>query len=138
MTSVLAILAKVPLWAWALLLAIGVIGWQHVEVSHYKHAATSAKAEVVAVKAANVANLATIHSLQVANEAWADKSKHDAALAAAQVAASKQSDAATIDKLTQLSKKLADRVKHDAIVKNWSSVPVPTGVSILFTQGGTH
>lgn len=58
MTSPLALLAKAPLWAWALLIAIGVIGWQRAEVGHYK-AKIAAVTTKHAVEAQHVAELAT-------------------------------------------------------------------------------
>ena len=73
MTVILALLRKVPLWVWLALAAAGVIGWQHVEISHYRSRITSMQAQSAAYVATQRTQLATIAQLQLANRGWAAK-----------------------------------------------------------------
>lgn len=136
MTAVLALLAKVPIWAWALLIALGVIGWQHVEVSHYRAQATSAKAAVVAVKAANAANLATIVALKAANDRWARDNAANLADAkvytdAAMAFAKKQQAEADAAKA-----KLRASYERQPDAKAWADARVPDSVVRVLTSAG--
>lgn len=136
MTALLALLGKVPVWIWLALIALGVIGWQHIEVTHYKAAAVSAKAETVAVKAANVANLATITKLEQANRDWADKYAADVATAtkAAQ-------DAKTYAEAQHRAAQAAQKALNDAYAahpdaKAWADSVVPSSVVRVLTGSG--
>lgn len=48
---------SIPIWVYATVLALGVIGWQRIEVGHYRAKALSAKAQVAAIKAQAAADL---------------------------------------------------------------------------------
>ena len=80
MTVILALLRKVPLWVWLALAAAGVIGWQHVEIVHYRGKVGALQAQSAANVAAQKAQLATIAALQLANRGWADKYAVDMAM----------------------------------------------------------
>ena len=73
-------LRKVPIWAWLALGAAGVIGWQHIEIGHYKAKIATVQAQSAAYVAAQKSQLATITALQLANRGWAAKYKKDMAL----------------------------------------------------------
>ena len=80
MIAVLGLLRKVPVWAWLALAAAGVIGWQHVEISHYRSKVAAVQAQSAAYVAAQKTQLATIATLQQANRDWAHKDAADLAL----------------------------------------------------------
>ena len=78
--TILALLRKVPIWVWLALAAAGVIGWQHVEISHYRSKVAALQAQSAAYVAAQKTQLATIATLQAANKGWAAKYDADMAM----------------------------------------------------------
>jgi len=68
---------KVPAWAWLALAAAGVIGWQHIEIGHYKAKAAAFVTETASLEAAQYVSLSTIETQRVALKQWADKYKND-------------------------------------------------------------
>ncbi len=80
MTAVLALLAKVPVWVWLALAAAGVIGWQHLEISHYRSKVAALQAQSAAYVATQKTQLASIAALQLANRGWAAKYAADMAM----------------------------------------------------------
>lgn len=125
---------SIPIWVYAAIIALSVIGWQRIEVGRYKAQAVSAKAETVAVKAANVANLATIAKLQAANKAWAGKYAADVAKAAKEaqdaIAYAEQQHRAARDAQEALHHAYASHPK----AKAWADVVVPEPVSRILRQ----
>lgn len=131
-----ALFAKIPLWAWALLIALGAIGWQHIEIRHARAEADAARSETAAVKAANIANLATISKLQQANTDWASKCKANQPEARHEAQLSAQGDAKRQAEASKSIASLRATYEHEPTVKAWASVPLPRVVADRLRQAG--
>jgi len=133
-------LRKVPAWAWLALAAAGVIGWQHVEISHYKAKVAAVQAQSAAYVAAQKTQLATIATLQLANRQWAAKYDADMALGKS------YTDAAVKYALAQQKQKFSAQTTiqriyaHDPSARQWANLRVPTDIadSLRANAGGSH
>ena len=140
MIAILGLLRKVPVWAWLALAAAGVIGWQHVEISHYRSKMAALQAQSAAYVAAQKTQLATIARLKLANQRWAAKDAADLALgktyadAAEHYAQQQQSQKQTAQHTIQVI------YEHDPSAKHWADQPVPDAVaaSLHDNASGSH
>ena len=133
-------LRKVPFWLWLALAAAGVIGWQHVEISHYRSKVATVEAQSAAYVAAQKTQLATIATLQLANRQWA--AKYDADMAMGKF----YTDAAVKYALAQQKQKFAAQrslkviYEHDPSARQWSERQPPAAVAdrLRANAGGSH
>ena len=133
-------LRKVPIWAWLALAAAGVIGWQHIEISHYRSKIAAVQAQSAAYVSAQQTQLATIAQLKLANQQWAGKDAADLALGKT------YADAATQYALKQQAQKQSAQhtikviYEHDPSARQWSALPVPAGIadSLRINAGSSH
>lgn len=125
---------SVPIWVYAAIIALGVIGWQRVEVSRYKAKAVTLQSAVLTFKSAQETNLATIAKLQGANADWADKCGADQPEARQQAQASVQGDAKRHAQANANIKTLRKEAEHDVSVKAWLAQPVPDSVTRILRQ----
>jgi len=127
--AVLGLLRKVPVWAWLALAAAGVIGWQHVEISHYRSKVAAVQAQSAAYVAAQKTQLATIARLKLANQQWAGKDAADLALGKT------YADAATQYALKQQAQKQSAQhtikviYAHDPAARQWADGRVPAAIA---------
>ena len=138
MTAVLSLLAKVPLWAWALLIALGVIGWQRIEVSHYRDKTVTLQSVVETFESAQATNLATINALQVTNTDWASKCKANEPEARHEAELSAQGDAKRQATAQKSIKLLQATYEREPTVKAWADVPVPRVVADRLREAGNQ
>ena len=140
MIAILSLLRKVPVWVWLALAAAGVIGWQHVEVRHYRSKIALLQAQSSGYAAGQRAQLATIAQLQLANRGWAAKYAEDMAVgksytdAAISYAHAQQSAAhASAQKL---------RVSYDNVpaARQWAAAAPPAAVvqQLRDNAGSSH
>ena len=129
MIAILGLLRKVPVWAWLALAAAGVIGWQHVEISHYRSKVAALQAQSAAYVAAQQTQLATIAQLKLANQQWAGKDAADLALGKT------YADAATQYALKQQAQKQSAQhtikviYAHDPAARQWADGRVPAAIA---------
>ena len=125
---------SIPIWVYAAIIALGIIGWQRVEVGHYKAQAITFKSAVLTFKSAQDTNLETIAKLQAANKAWADKSAADT-VAAAKAA---QDAKAYAESLQRAARAAQEALRHayasHPTAKAWADVVVPEPVSRILRQ----
>lgn len=134
MTAVLSLLAKVPLWAWALLIALVVIGWQRIEVSHYRAKTVTLQSAVVTFESVQKTNQATIGTLQRANADWASKCKANEPRARHEAELSVQGDAKRQAKTQKSIKSLQETYEREPTVKEWADVALPKSVVSALTR----
>jgi len=127
--AILGLLRKVPVWAWLALAAAGVIGWQHVEISHYRSKVAAVQAQSAAYVSAQQTQLATIAQLKLANQQWAGKDAADLALGKT------YADAATQYALKQQAQKQSAQhtikviYAHDPAARQWADGRVPAAIA---------
>lgn len=136
MTAVWALLAKVPLWAWVLLIALGVIGWQRVELRHCEARAVTLKSAVSTFQDAQTTNLSTIATLERANTDWADKCKANQPEARQQAQLSAQADAKRQAGAAKSIKSLQATYASEPTVKAWADTRVPAAVADRLREAG--
>jgi hypothetical protein len=127
--TILGLLRKVPVWAWLALAAAGIIGWQHIEIAHYRSKLASVQLQSAAYVAAQKTQLDTIAKLELSNRQWAAKSAAD--LAATKV----YFDAAKEYSLQQQKQKEAAQhtirviYAHDSSARKWAADKPPAVVA---------
>jgi hypothetical protein len=136
MTAVLSLLAKVPLWAWVLLIALVVIGWQRAEVSHYRAKTITLQSAVKTFESAQTANLATIKVLLAANADWASKCKANEPEARHEAELSAQGDAKRQAAAQKSVKSLQATYAREPTVKAWADTRVPDAAVRMLTSAG--
>lgn len=125
----IGLLRKVPLWAWLALAALCVIGWQHIEISHYRSKIADVQAQSAAYVSAQQTQLATIATLQEANKRWASKDAADLALGKT------YADAATQYAQQQQAQKQSAQhtikviYAHDPAARQWADGRVPAAIA---------
>lgn len=128
---------KVPLWVWLALAATGVIGWQHLEIGHYKAKIIAVKAQSAAYVSAQKTQLATIAQLQASVKTWADKYAVDMAMgktytdAAVKYALQQQAQKKTAQTTIQ---RIYD---HDPTARQWGDTRVPSGIANSLRANGS-
>jgi hypothetical protein len=128
------VIAKVL--AGTLLIALGVIGWQRIEVSHYRARTVTLQSAVETFESAQKTNLATIVALMAANADWASKCKANEPEARHEAELSAQGDAkrkATAKKSTQ---SLQATYAREPTVKAWADTRVPDAAVRMLTSAG--
>lgn len=125
---------SIPIWVYAAIIALAIIGWQRIEVSRYKAQAITFKSAVLTFKSAQQTNLATIAKLQGANADWADKCRADQPEARQQAQASVHGDAKRHAQANANIKTLRKEAEHDISVKAWLAQPVPDSVTRILRQ----
>jgi len=129
MTTILALLAKLPWWLYVALALFAIIGFQALEVHHYKSSEATYKASDAIYQSAQKTNLATIATLKAANLLWsssADKQQELAATSIGQDASYASIQAQNEAKANQNLKVIYERVPA---ARTWSTVPVDLSVA---------
>lgn len=132
-----AVIAKVL--AGLLLAALIVIGWQRVEVSHYRARAETFQSAVNTFQSAQKTNLATIAKLQAANDDWASKCRANQPEARREAQLSVQGDAKRQAGAAKSIKSLQATYASEPTVKAWADTRVPRAVADRLREtGDTH
>ena len=128
MIAILALLRRVPLWVWLALAALAVIGWQHVEITHYRSRAAAMLAQSRAYADTQRSQLATIATLQAANRQWASKYAADMAVGKSYTDAAMQYAKQMQDAAHASAQKL--RVIYDNVpsARAWAAASPPADV----------
>lgn len=138
--SILALFAKFPWWAYVAAALFAIIGFQALEVHHYKAAEATYKISDAIYHSAQKTNLATIAKLKASNKLWADAAAKQQANAAISITED-VSYAALQTKVASTSnqnlKVIYERVPS---ARAWSSVPVDLSVSaqLRANAGSSH
>ena len=127
---------SIPIWVYAAILVLGVIGWQRVEVSYYKAQAITFKSAVLTFKSAQETNLATIAKLQGANADWASKCKANEPEARHEAQLSVQGDTKRQAGAAKSIKSLQATYASEPTVKAWADTRVPTAVADRLREAG--
>ena len=135
MTAALALLRRVPIWVWIVLVLLAIVGVQRAELSHYRASAATDATTITALRQAQTTNLETIATLRTANAQWAQK-----------YAAQLQNAKVYVDALRDYSTKLEAKktaaehtiqviYEHDPSARAWASEPVPVAVADRLRDG---
>lgn len=128
----------VKILAGLLLIALVVIGWQRVEVGHYKAQAVSAQKAQKDLQKAQKANLGTIATLQGANAGWASKCKANQPEARHEAQLSAQADAKRQAGAVKSIKSLQATYASEPTVKAWADTRVPAAVADRLREAGNQ
>lgn len=130
---------SIPVWVYALLALLLLLGVQQLRVQHYRAQAITLQSAVLTFESAQKTNLDTIATLQRANADWARKCAADQTRALDEARNSAQADAQRQDKAAESIQTLRAEAKNDVSVKAWYDQPVPAAaVRMLTANGGTH
>lgn len=127
--SILALFAKLPWWAYVAAALLAIIGFQALEVHHYKSAEATYKASDAIYRSAQKTNLATIATLKAANQQWKNQAiaqQAKAATAITQDVSYADLQTAGASTANQNLKVIYERVPA---ARAWSSVPVDLSVT---------
>lgn len=127
---------SIPIWVYAAIIALGVIGWQRVEVSHYKAQSVTLQSAVLTFKSAQKTNLSTIAKLQGANADWAGKCKANQPEAFHEAQLSVQGDARRQASAAKSIKLLQATYASEPTVKAWADTRVPAAVADRLREAG--
>lgn len=135
--SAIPLLARsIPIWVYAAIIALGVIGWQRVEVGHYKAQAVTLHSAVDTFQSAQKTNLATIAKLQGANADWASKCRANQPEARHEAQLSAQGDAKRQASAAKSIKSLQATYEREPTVKAWADTRVPASVADRLREAG--
>ena len=129
---------SIPIWVYAVIIALGVIGWQRIEVGHYKAEAVTWQSAVATFQSAQKANLATIATLQRANTDWASKCKANQPEARHEAQLSVQADAKRQAGAAKSIKSLQATYASEPTVKAWANTRVPVAVADRLREAGNQ
>lgn len=124
MSAILGLLAKVPIWAWALLACAGVIGVQSIELHYDRQAIASYKVGAKSYSDAAATNLQTIASLKASNTAWAAKYAADMAMGKTYTTAAVQYALQQQAQNTKARQTIERIYVHDPSARQWGDAPV--------------
>lgn len=127
---------SIPIWLYAAIIALGVIGWQRIEVGHYKAQAITWQSAVDTFQSAQKTNLATIAKLQDANADWASKCKANQPEARHEAQLSVQADAKRQASAQKSIKSLQATYEHEPDVRAWADTRVPAAVADRLREAG--
>ena len=126
----------VKVLAGLLLIALGVIGWQRIEVSHYRAKTVTLQSAVVTFESVQKTNQATIGTLQRANADWASKCKANEPQARHEAELSVQGDAKRQAGAQKSIKSLQATYEREPTVKAWADTRVPDAAMRMLTSAG--
>ena len=129
---------SLPIWAYAIIIALAIIGWQRIELGHYRERALILQSAVLTFRSAQKTNLATIATLQGANADWASKCKANQPEALQQAQESAQADAKRQASAAKSIKSLQTTYEHEPTVKAWADTRVPDIAVRMLTASGAH
>ncbi len=127
---------SIPIWAYAAIITLGVIGWQRVEVSRCKAKAVTLQSAVNTFESAQKTNLATIATLQGANAGLASKCKANQPEARHEAQLSAQGDAKRQAGAAKSIKSLQATYEREPTVKAWADTRVPVAVADRLREAG--
>jgi hypothetical protein len=120
------------------MIALVVIGWQRIEVSHYRARADTLQSAIHTFESAQTTNLATIKALQGANADWARKCAANQPQARHEAELSVQADAKRQASAQKSIKSLQATYEREPTVKAWADVPVPRVVADRLREAGNQ
>jgi hypothetical protein len=126
----------IPIWVYAAIIALVVIGWQRIEVSHYKAQTVTLQSAAHTFESAQATNLATIKALRAANADWARKCAANEPQARHEAELSVQGDAKRQAGAQKSIKSLQATYEREPTAKAWADTRVPDIAVRMLTGAG--